>query len=459
MFNLTGKNINIKKKIIYCDSTASGQIFDEIENIMINDVYPYYANTHSNAYCGKQMTKYIDDTINFMRNKFNIPSDYSIYFVGSGSTSAINLLIHLLGFSSKPSKKYCENKCEHNPSNLLVINSILEHHSNYLPWIHITPEPDHFILDINNKTGKFCTKHLNDILIKYNNKKILCSLNAGSNVIGVVQNIREITEIIKKKNGLIFWDYSACAPYIPINIGNMDGLFMSGHKFRGVAPVGILIIRDSICVNKIPYNPGGGTVRYVSPREHLFTNDLTPGGTPDILGIIKFGLCLKFKDENKIIVRDKIIIKYVLDELTPIKNIEILNPIENIDLPIFALRFKKNANEFYHYNLIVAILNDYYGIQTRGGVNCTFFAEKLLKLTKENIIEIEKSIISGNGVPEYYGWVRMSLNWYDNNYIFVINAIKNMMSNIEKLTSEYIYNSVSNNWNHKKYKIIYKKIL
>ena len=85
-----------KITVVFADAVASGRPSPIIENYITKHILPYYSNTHSNAYCGTMMKNLITDTKNYIRKCFNIDNDKKIIFTGSGTTCAINHLIHCL---------------------------------------------------------------------------------------------------------------------------------------------------------------------------------------------------------------------------------------------------------------------------------------------------------------------------------------------------------------------------
>ena len=361
------------KKIIYADYAGTGKLDNEIEKYMERNVIPYYSNTHSNSYCGSLMTHYIKKSKKAIRKSVHGSKDDMIIFTGNGSTGAINHLIHILDLKNKT-----------NPVTVVFV-SIAEHHSNYLPWSHIPVKFE--TIPIDKDTGYIDIKKLEEDFILYKNNPKICSFTAGSNITGVNQKVYEIAKLVHQYDGLILYDFAATAPYVPIDMNNQDGYFdaiyISTHKFQGGPGCpGILIAKKYLFLNDIPYYPGGGTVYFVCHRYIKYYRDpetKETGGTLNILGAIKAGLVFQQKDKKlaQIISRNKEINNQVYLRLKNIKNLLLLNHQQNNDnVPIYSFKIDK-----LHYNYIVVLLNDLYGIQSRGGIACcSLYAQFLLNI-------------------------------------------------------------------------------
>jgi selenocysteine lyase/cysteine desulfurase len=248
-------------------------------------------------------------------------------------------------------------------------------------------------------------------------------------------------------------------PYIKINMNKdrkngkyIDILVFSPHKFLGGPNTpGLLVLSKKCCKNDIPFCPGGGTVRFVTESMQKYSDDIETrenGGTPNIVGSIKVGLCFQLKDQyqNYISEREKWIVRYVQNKLILLgDHIEIINPIDNIDrIPIFSFRVKD-----IHYNLLVVLLNDLFGIQSRGGISCcSMYAQKILNIDEKKKEKIYKSIIENDGVPSYYGWCRITFHYSMPNFIidYILNSIEFVAKNAKKFKKYYLYDSKKNNW-------------
>jgi len=410
------------------------------------------SNTHSNNYLGRYMTAMINESKKLIMKSVNGDcKTYKLLFDGSGATASVNHLVHLL----KPKL-----------ANTVVFVSVTEHYSNILPWYENAKKL--VIIDVDDN-GLIDTTQLKEQLEKHKNEgfDIIGSFSACSNVTGVIQDTKKIARIVHEYGGLVFFDYAASAPYCPIDLigDDLEGIFFSIHKFAGgPGSSGVLILKDSVsCNDKICIFPGGGTVSFMFRDNNgkidlKYSSDFEKrenSGTPPILSIIKAGLVFAIKDhfQKEIIDHELALTKKFQEYLFKIQekypNLVILNPINNLyRLPIFALQFKKpNSDEFYHYNYIVGLLCDLYGITSRGGISCSsVFAEKLLNLTDKDTMRIKNEIEQHKGRPNKYGWVRLTLNcvhtWTDVKYI--AKAIKTICENADKFESDYHFDKDKN---------------
>jgi len=452
-----------KRWIINADSTASGACYKEIEKYIERNIKPFYANTHSNAITGKFMTECIEESKKIIRKEYNCNEDDMIIFTGNGCTGAILHLIHALNIPKKCDKT--EKK------KFVVFNSVLEHHSNYLPWKNLDVYMELIPIQKNGLISQNILKE--KLQFWYNNHKdvkIIVSFTGGSNVSGLIEDWSSISKLTHTYNGLMLWDMAACAPYMKINMhyndddgDYMDAIFVSPHKFLGGPETpGLLIANKNLFCNSIPYCPGGGTVRFVCPNYDIYIPDIETketGGTPNIIGCIKIGKVYELKQsiQHYIDYKEKRLYHYIYNKLLSINNLHLIvkptykNTIENQHiLPIFSFIIKKDI--IFHYNLIVVLLNDLFGIQSRGGVSCcSVFAQYILQLDENEQKVIYNSISSGNGVPNNYGWCRVSFHYTMSKEIvdFILYAIQFVANYIDKYQVFYEYDGKKNSYCYK----------
>ena len=427
-----------KKVVINTDSTASGYVFEDIENYMNKHILPFYNNTHSNCYTGQLMSKHITNTYKILRKTMNCKKHDKIILTGSGCTGAVNHLVHLLKID---------------PENTEIILSIVEHHSNALPWRETKAHVDFIGID---ELGLFDTKQLTQFLEQTTQKykTVYVSLSAGSNVTGVLQDTHTLCKIVHKfKNAHIFFDFACVAPYIPINLHTrdktgdfIDGLFFSPHKFLGgQSTTGVLVVPEKLVCCTCPYQSGGGIVRIVSNNEIDYSQNLESreiAGTPNILGMIRLGKVFQLKNKLGAFIekREKYLTRKCQSALEKfnLPNLTLYNPKENLHrLPIFVFNITG-----LHHNLVVKMLSDLFGIQTRGGVSCcNLYAHKLLGCDCKKYDYAKKCIDNKKGVPEYYGFVRVSFNYCLPEYVinYVLNAIKFVAEHGSSLAHKYSY--------------------
>lgn len=430
---------------VYADTMGSGIAFKPIEK-RIKSILPSYANTHSNAYNGCLMASLIKMSKNAIMQYYKAnQKDYELLFCGSGMTGSINLLIHLLDITK----------------NTIIFVSIMEHHSNLLPWreskgkVVVLPvdEFNNIVMDDFDKVMKSSKKY----------DKVICSFQAGSNVTGKIQNIQFISNHVKSyKNTILIWDLAAYSPYndgLHMDMYKIDAIYVSPHKFLGgPGTSGVLVVKKDVCTDLSPMQFGGGIVRFVDEKHIDYSDNMfvrQSAGSPNSLAIIKTGLVFLHHQELMpyIMKKNKRLLQFCIDWLKYMdayKDFERVSLLPNLGdyIPIIAFNIKG-----YHYNLVVALLNDLFGIQSRGGINCcSLFAQSITKYHKDiERSKLREHILSDKGVPKDYGWVRISLNYTMSNYVvnYITDSIEYLVNNIHKFAKDYVYDTTSNTWRHK----------
>lgn len=449
------QKIDNNKNVVNADYIATGTAAPIIEKY-VQKILPYYANTHSNASCGILMKNLIQNTKNYIRNVTN-SHDKKIIFSGNGTTGAINHLIH------------CMNLAQYNKVNIIL--SIYEHNSNYLPWIELSKKYDNIniiILPYSESDAYKITPTIvenviskinddtNDTNDKTNNINIV-AITACSNVLGFITPIKQIYEMLQKynnnkehKTNILIVDYACLAPYVKIDAKFVDALCLSPHKYIGGHSTPGLIIASEFLFNKNlpPFCPGGNCTKKVCSKGVIYSYDIETketGGTPNIIGIIKFGQVLKLQQQylNFIKKKEKLLTLYIYLSLSQFKDnyssslvilgseLEAQQMIDR--LPILCISIRD-----IHYNLLVVALNDLYGIQTRGGVSCTALLSEYMD-KKYGII----------------GWCRISFHWLIDliTVDYILDAIKYICSNIDTIKNNYVYNPKTNLFTYSEQKL------
>lgn len=468
-----------KKKIIPADWTASGSLYRPIERVMTRHVYGRYGNTHSNSHIGTYMHNLTLGAKEIVRKHFKCNDDDLVIPTGAGCTCAIRHLIHLLNLDSPHSSNQTKK--------VVIITSVIEHHSNMLPWKHCGCK--HFELDVSDKTGLYNFEQLRKLVRKWTGKgyTVYVSLSACSNITGVLQDMHTVAQMVhtsskwwsgrsSRQNGTcdgrngndgngksyIFWDCASCAPYVDIDMNKnpqmgdyFDAIAFSGHKWLGgPSSPGMLIVKKCVVKSDIPFYDGGGTVRFVCKKGIDYTPNIETretGGTPNILGIIKMGLAVHLSDElgmENIERRENHLTHYIQKRLQRIRGVKIYNPVEDMNrLPIFIINIGK-----LHHNLVVALMSDRYGIQCRGGISCaSLYAQKILRCDGKKSRSIHKYILDKKGVPSDYGFVRLSFHYSMPRRVvdYILNAVEEIAKHGEKWKAEYDYECCENNYNPK----------
>jgi selenocysteine lyase/cysteine desulfurase len=431
-------NENRYTSLLVADQTASGFPLKCIEHFIEKSVYPYYTNTHSNNVLGRRMADYVNTCKNYIKRCVNADDTHAIIFTGHGATGAIN---HFVSSTISSTKL----------DSTIVFVSKTEHYSNYLPWQNAGAEV--ILIDVLD-TGLIDLVELDMQLARAPDSiRKIVSMSACSNITGVIQDVSAISELARKYSATVCFDYAASAPYTSIDMKQADAIFISPHKFPGAQSTpGLLICKKNLLTKRC--TPGGGTVRFVSQNETIYSDNVEQresGGTPNIIGIIKTALAFYIKQYYTKHIHDDEhrLTRTFQRELLKLQkthgNLEILNPITNLNrLPIFIIRIKN-----FHYNYIVTLLSDLFGIYVRGGVSCAgVYAEKL---TGCDTLKTKEYILSNQGVPGDYGFIRITLHSIHTQRDIgrILAAIQYVCLNASRHVTEYVYDPVKNLFNKK----------
>ncbi|WP_136480942.1 aminotransferase class V-fold PLP-dependent enzyme [Cognatitamlana onchidii] len=445
------------KKVIYADWTASGRLYKPIEDKLSNEIGRFVANTHTEtAVTGSVMTHAYHDARTIIKKHVNASDEDVLITVGTGMTGAINKFQRILGIKLNENlKDYTQIPKEKRP---IIFVSHMEHHSNQTSWIETIARVE---IIPSNREGLPCTKKLQELIEKYKDYPIkIAAITGCSNVTGIRTNYYEVAKVMHQNNGLCFVDFACSAPYVNINMhpdgkeAYLDAITFSPHKFLGgPSSSGVLIFNKKLYNNLVPDNPGGGTVSYTNPwGDHDYIDDIETredGGTPGFMQAIRIALSIKLKEQmgvQNILDREHELNIIVFDELSKIENLKILAPKHRERLGVFSFYI-----EDVHYNLIVKLLNDKYGIQTRGGCSCAgTYGHYLLNVDQPTSKSIEQKILNGCLI-ERPGWVRMSIHptMTDKEIHFICESIKEVARNYKDWGKDYEYNASKNEFIHK----------
>lgn len=213
----------------------------------------------------------------------------------------------------------------------------------------------------------------------------------------------------------------------------------------------------------IPDCPGGGTVSWTNPwGEHKYLDnieDREDGGTPGFLQVIKTALTIQLKEQmgiENILNREHEIVEYVFDSLGSIPNIKILAGQHNDRLGVISFFI-----EDLHFNLGVKLLNDKFGIQTRGGCSCAgTYGHFLLHVDQEASNKLIDEISLGDLIRKP-GWIRMSIHPTTTTaeIVYVCSSIKSLAESHKNWSLDYDYNKETNEFVHKKAQALEDKLV
>ncbi len=455
------------RKIIYTDWTASGRLYRPIEKKMMNDFGPFVANTHTETtVSGTAMTMAYQKARNIIKDHVNANSDDVLITDGTGMTGVVNKFQRILGLKIPENlKDYINIPAEKKP---VVFISHMEHHSNQTSWLET-------IADVavipSCEEGLFSVENLKILLEKYKDRSFkIASITSCSNVTGIKTPYYEVAKLMHQNKGLCFVDFACSGPYVKIDMhpedpeSFLDAIFFSPHKFLGgPGTPGVLVFNKKLYQNLIPDNPGGGTVSWTNPwGEHKYIDnieDREDGGTPGFLQVIKMALVIQLKEKmgvENILKREHEIVDFVFSNLEKVPNIKILAGQHQNRLGVISFYI-----DDLHFNLGVKLLNDKFGIQTRGGCSCAgTYGHYLLHVDQEASHQLVDEISLGDLLRKP-GWIRMSIHPTTTNeeIKWVCDSIKSLAESHKEWAKDYNYDKITNEFIHKNAKPLEKEMV
>jgi selenocysteine lyase/cysteine desulfurase len=454
------------RRITYADYTASGRAVAFIEDFIRDAVLPWYANTHSeSSRTGEQTTRFREDARRMIRDAVGGDADTVVIFTGSGATAAIHTMIGILGLSipSQLDERYQLTGAIPEDQRPVVFVGPFEHHSNELPWRESIAD---VVAIGEDESGHVSATELDAALRRFAGRPLkIGSFSAASNVTGILTDTHPVSELLHSHGALSFWDFAAAGPYVDIEMygrsGNAykDAVFLSPHKFiGGPGAAGVLVVRRDLLRSRVPTTPGGGTVDYVSPAgEHHYIADPAhreEGGTPAIIGSIRAGLAVGLKQAvgtDAIRAREYDFLDRALAAWHTNPAIEILGNPRTDRLAITSFLIRHPGGRYLHHNFVVALLNDLFGIQSRGGCSCAGpYGHRLLGIDLARSHRFRDQILAGyQGIKP--GWTRISLNYFLSETVFtyLVEAVDLVATHGWRLLPDYEFDPRTGLWRHR----------
>lgn len=463
------------RRVTYADYTASGRSLSFLEDHIRTAVLPRYANTHTESSgTGLQTTRFREEARHIIAEALGAdPARYAVVFAGSGSTGAIHKLVDVLCLripSDLDDRYRLRDRIPPDDRPMIFVGPY-EHHSNELPWRESIAD---VVVIREDANGRIDLAHLEEELVRHAHRPLrIGTFSAASNVTGILSDTRAISVLLHRHGALSFWDFAAAAPYVDIQmephrpspVGDpaddpgldaKDALFISTHKLiGGPGTPGILVARRDLFRNRVPTVVGGGTVAYVNPEAHHYLADVEhreEAGTPDIVGSIRAGLVFQLKERvgpDTIAEREHAFIERAIGRWEQVPAIEILGDRRARRLSIVSFTVRHGERRLHH-NLAVALLNDLFGIQARGGCSCAGpYGHRLLGIDLATSHRFESEILAGyDGIKP--GWVRVSFNYFVSETVFsyILDAVELVATEGWRLAPQYRLDPATGLWRH-----------
>jgi selenocysteine lyase/cysteine desulfurase len=433
------------KKIVYTDWTASGRLYVPIEEKMLHGFGPFVANTHTEtAVMGTTMTQAYRQARTIIKAHVNANEEDVLLTCGTGMTGVISKFQRILGLKIPERIKEIVQIDENERP--IVFISHMEHHSNQTSWLETIAN---VIVIPCNKEGLFCLENFEALLNKHKDAPYkIASITSCSNVTGIITPYFEVAKLMHQHNGFCFVDFACSAPYIDIDMhpkdeeAYLDAIFLSPHKFLGgPGSSGVLVFNKKLYHNSVPDNPGGGTVTWTNPwGKHRYVEnieDREDGGTPGFIQVIRVSLAMKLKEKMgvpNILKREHELLDYLFERFSQNENINILAGQHKNRLGVVSFTIKG----LYHDHA-VKMLNDRYGIQSRGGCSCAgTYGHYLLDIDQELSDSIVSKVEAG-ACQIKPGWIRVSIHPTTTNeeIKFVCDSILDLAENYEEWQLKY----------------------
>ncbi len=369
-FPILKRKIN-GKKLIFLDSAASSQK----PSTVIEAEKDFYELHNANINRGihtlsDEATKMYEET-RLKVSEF-INADKKEIIFTKNTTESINLV----------ARSFLRPKLNEND---LILLTELEHHANLVPWqimakeskakIEVIPINEEGILDL-NKTKELLSK-----------KPKILALTHVSNVLGIINPIKEIIKLAHSYNVPVLIDAAQSIPHMKIDVQdlNCDFLAFSAHKMLGPTGVGVLYGKKELLNNMEVFMGGGDMLKEATYTS--FVPDEIPNkfeaGTPNIAGVVAFGSAIDYLNDlsrEEIESHDKEIMKYALEKLNKIPNIKIYGPKDSkLRSSIIAFNCFTNEGRLIHPHDLASLLDEQ-GIAIRAGHHCCMPLHNKLKL-------------------------------------------------------------------------------
>ncbi|MEX0349795.1 MAG: aminotransferase class V-fold PLP-dependent enzyme [Paracoccaceae bacterium] len=422
--------------LVYADYVASGRAMRQVEEFIATQVLPYYANSHTEAsYCGAYMTRLRSAARAEIARAVNAGKEDAVIFTGSGATAGLNRLVSLLGV----------NEAERP----VVFIGPYEHHSNILPWRESKAE----VVEIPEAAGGGVDLDALEVALAAHAEAdlLIGSFSAASNVTGILTDPDPVSRLLRSHGARVIWDYAGGGPYLSIDMcsggdAQKDAVVISPHKFPGgPGASGVLVVNKDAVQRTCPSWPGGGTVSFVSPWRHDYSDDLAAreeAGTPNVIGDIRAALAFIIKDvvgEPYIAEREARYNEMALEGWGDNPHLTLLGTNSPHRLPIFSFLVRDDIGQPVHQQLFTRMLSDVCGIQARGGCACAGpYAHRLLGIDQEASQNLHDELAAGHELSKP-GWVRLNFSYLmrEDTVRFIIDAVNDLTRRTAELAPHY----------------------
>lgn len=392
-----------ERSYTFLDNAASTPVLQPVLDT-VNRFMPWYSSVHRGSGLKSQIaTKAYEDARETVGQFFGADKFDHVVIFGKNTTEAINKLSYRLNLTKKD----------------VVILSLMEHHSNDLPWRKVA-QVERISID---RHGKLLESQLDDLLLKFKGRVKLVAISGASNVSGYLPDIHSIAEKAHRAGARILVDCAQLAPHRSIDMKSIDDpkhldyIAVSAHKLYAPFGTGALIGRRDTFETGVPELCGGGTIDVVTTKRVEWTAppDRDEAGTPNVVGAIAMASALKLLQQigmDQIAAHEAELTSYALTRLGKIDGVKILgdNHPDSVSSRLGVIPFKikgiPNAK-------VAAILSAEYGIGVRNGCFCAHpYVTKLLDVPDMEVERFRQEVLAGDR-SHMPGVVRVSFGMYN----------------------------------------------
>lgn len=352
-FPILERKIN-GENLIYLDSAATSQKPIQVIEAVDNYYKTFNANVHRAVHTlSAEATDGYENTREKISKFINAKNSKEIIFT-KNATEAINIVSHSYGENLKGGDE--------------IVLSVMEHHSNIVPWQLLQKKGVKLkFVDI-NEDGTLRQDQIEELI---NNKTKLVAITHVSNVLGTINNIEEIVKISHNNGAKVLIDAAQSVPHMPVDVRKIDCDFLvfSAHKMLGPTGIGVLYGREEILENLQPFLLGSDQIKEVGLTETTFTE--LPWkfetGTPNIAGTIGFSAAIDYLNKvgmENIWSHEKELTRYALEKMKNVGKLKIFGPVNGNRAGVVSF----NMADVHSHDLASVLDRD--GIAIRSGHHC-----------------------------------------------------------------------------------------
>ena len=389
------------KNITYLDSGATTQKPIQVIKAIEEFYHKYNANPHRGAYSlSVEATEQYENTRTKIAKFINAKHREEIIF-SKNATESLNLIAYSYGLDNL--KKDDE-----------VVISIMEHHSNLVPWQKMTKQTGSKLNYMYINENYEITDE--EIESKITDKTKIVGITHVSNVLGTINNVKKIIKYAHKKGAVVIVDASQSIPHMKIDVQDLaaDFLVFSGHKMLAPLGIGVLYGKREILNKMTPFLMGGDMIEYVYEQDTTFAPlpNKFEAGTQNVEGVIGLGAAIDYIENlgyDKIQEIEHEVILYARQELSKLDYLTLYTtPNEENHSSVISFNIKG-----VHPHDVASIL-DSEGVCVRSGNHCaqplmrflgidsTCRASFYIYNTKEDVDKLVKALDKAYGMFKNY---------------------------------------------------------